>query len=177
MNGPDTSEDRPLPVGGSTAPLRFPWGGLILAMLSFAALAFFTVGGAVRSNRIAGEHLRRAAMREVDIASTHGLDLLAVRRGRTEYLATCIACHGPRGEALPNLGKDIASSEFVADAGDSELLMFLKLGRSTWDPANTTGVAMPPKGGNPMIDDDDLFDIMQFMRFLQADVSSTGSES
>jgi hypothetical protein len=39
-------------------------------------------------------------------------------------------------------------------------------GRSTTDPANTTGVDMPPKGGTPSLSDEDLTDI-NYLRTLQ----------
>ena len=43
----------------------------------------------------------------------------------------------------------------------------LKTGRSTSDPANTTGVDMPPKGGNPALTDQDLLDIIAYIRTLE----------
>ncbi|WP_448601203.1 hypothetical protein [Thermoflexus hugenholtzii] len=41
---------------------------------------------------------------------------------------------------------------------------FIKKGRPATDPANTTGVDMPPKGGNPALTDQDLADIIAFLR-------------
>ena len=39
-------------------------------------------------------------------------------------------------------------------------------GRPADDPANTTGVAMLPKGGNPSLTDADLTDIVHFLKSL-----------
>ena len=44
---------------------------------------------------------------------------------------------------------------------------FIKVGRDPSDPLNTTDVAMPPKGGNPALDNDDLYDIVSYIRTLQ----------
>ena len=49
---------------------------------------------------------------------------------------------------------------------DDDALAFVKKGRSTSDPLNTTKVDMPPKGGNPALSDDDVLDIISYLRFL-----------
>ena len=87
--------------------------------------------------------------------------------GKSLYTTACSACHGPNGEGVAGLGKPFTTSEFVKDSSDDDLLTFIKKGRSTGDPANTTGVDMPPKGGNPALSDDDLRDIVAFVRALQ----------
>lgn len=87
--------------------------------------------------------------------------------GEPLFQSTCAACHGPDGKGLPNLGKDFTGSEFVTEQSDAELVAFIKEGRPVSDPANTTGVDMPPKGGNPALTDEDLFDIVAYIRTLQ----------
>jgi mono/diheme cytochrome c family protein len=87
--------------------------------------------------------------------------------GEPLFQSTCAACHGPDGKGLPNLGKDFTASEFVKSQSDAELVAFVKQGRPVSDPANTTGVDMPPKGGNPALSDEDLFDIVAYIRTLQ----------
>ena len=84
-----------------------------------------------------------------------------------ELFVTCAACHGPEGEGVPNLGKDMTTSEFIAGKTDDEVVEFIKTGRPPDDPLNTTGVAMLPKGGNPALSDDDLYDIVAYIRTLQ----------
>jgi disulfide bond formation protein DsbB len=86
--------------------------------------------------------------------------------GQELFTATCSACHGPEGEGVPNLGKDMTASEFIAGKSDEELIAFIKVGRDPSDPLNTTGVAMPPKGGNPALSDEDLQDIVTFIRTI-----------
>jgi len=47
------------------------------------------------------------------------------------------------------------------------LILFIAVGRSTTDPDNVTGIAMPPKGGNSSLTDQDLADIVDYLRTLQ----------
>lgn len=84
-----------------------------------------------------------------------------------ELFVTCAACHGPDGEGVQGLGKDMTTSEFIASKSDDELVDFIKVGRAPDDPLNTTGVAMLPKGGNPALSDEDLYDIVAYIRTLQ----------
>lgn len=86
-------------------------------------------------------------------------------KGKTLFV-TCAACHGPNGEGVTGLGKPFTTSEFIASKTDAELVEFLKVGRAVGDPLNTTGVAMPPKGGNPALTDQDLLDLVAFVRTL-----------
>ena len=84
--------------------------------------------------------------------------------GKTYYDQTCAACHGMNGKGLPKLGKDLTTSTFIAEEKDAQLLAFVKKGRLPSDPLNTTGVAMPPKGGNPALTDQQLMDIISYIR-------------
>lgn len=87
--------------------------------------------------------------------------------GQAKFVATCAACHGPAGEGIAGLGKDMTASEFIAGQTDQELVEFIKAGRDPSDPLNTTGVGMPAKGGNPALTDEDLFDIVAYIRSLR----------
>lgn len=87
-------------------------------------------------------------------------------KGKQLFTASCSACHGPNGEGVQGLGKDMQHSEFIAGLSDEELLAFIKRGRPIGDPLNTTGVDMPPKGGNPALSDEQLLDIIAFIRSI-----------
>lgn len=87
--------------------------------------------------------------------------------GKAQYDMLCIACHGPGGEGIEGLGKPFTTSEFLRERSDEEMVEFVKTGRSMSDPLNTTGVDMPPKGGNPALSDDQILDIIAFVRTLQ----------
>ena len=87
--------------------------------------------------------------------------------GEALFTQTCTACHGPEGKGVTGLGKDMTASEFIVGKSDDELVEFIKVGRPPDDPLNTTGVAMLPKGGNPALSDEDLYDIVAFIRTIQ----------
>ncbi|MBI3243268.1 MAG: cytochrome c [Chloroflexi bacterium] len=87
--------------------------------------------------------------------------------GKAKFETTCTTCHGPDAKGLPGLGKDLTASEFAKGLSNQELVDFLLVGRPASDPLNTTGVDMPPRGGNPAFTDQDLVDIMTYIRTLQ----------
>ncbi|WP_428938697.1 c-type cytochrome [Fontivita pretiosa] len=98
--------------------------------------------------------------------ATFALDPQAVARGKKAYIS-CMACHGKDARGIKNMGKDLVNSEFVAKLSDEQLVEFIKRGRGPTDPENTTKVAMPPKGGNPALKDEQIRDIVAYLRSLQ----------
>lgn len=86
--------------------------------------------------------------------------------GEELYKSTCAACHGPQGQGLPGLGKNLTTSEFVDSQSMDDMVAFLKQGREAGHPLNTTGIAMPPKGGNPALTDEQLRSIAQHVKDL-----------
>lgn len=90
-----------------------------------------------------------------------------IAAGKTLFQQSCASCHGPNAEGMPGLGKDMTTSSFIQGLNDQELLTFIKTGRPTSDPLNTTGVDMPPKGGNPALTDTQLLDIIAFIHSVQ----------
>lgn len=87
--------------------------------------------------------------------------------GADLYRSSCSACHGPDAKGVPNIGKDLVTGDFCRSQSEDQLLEFVKKGRAPDDPANTTKVAMPPKGGNPALSDADIRSIIQHLRTLQ----------
>jgi len=118
-------------------------------------------GGAERLPQDSGSDSAQAA--EPAATATPSADPTA---GQELFTGTCSACHGPEGKGVVGLGKDMTTSEFIASKSDAELLEFIKKGRDPSDPLNTTGVAMPPKGGNPALGEEDLFDIIAYIRTI-----------
>ena len=91
-----------------------------------------------------------------------------IAAGAQLYVVSCISCHGADARGVAKLGKDLVASTFVRDMKDDEaLIAFLTKGRSTSDPLNTTKVDMPPRGGNPALNDDRLFQVISYLRWLQ----------
>lgn len=83
------------------------------------------------------------------------------------FIASCAACHGPGAEGIEGQGLPLVSSGYVRGTSDQDLISFIKRGRPMWDADNTTGLDMPPKGGNPAITDDQLQRIIDYLRALQ----------
>ena len=124
---------------------------LILAVLTIAACGG---GGEDKASESAAESA--ATLPPGDAAN-----------GEKLFNQTCQACHGAGGIGIEGLGKDMTTSEFISGQSDAELLAFIKKGRPSGDSMNTTGVDMPPKGGNPALTDEQIMDIIAYIRTLQ----------
>ena len=99
-----------------------------------------------------------------------------VTKGKVLWNATCRSCHGISGEGVAGQGIALNESPFVIDNTDEFLVEFIKVGRTAADPASTTQLQMPPKGGNPMLKDVGIHDIVAYVRTLQINKSSTIAE-
>lgn len=86
--------------------------------------------------------------------------------GEELFAQTCVACHGAGGIGVDGLGPGLIGNEFVAALSDDQLVEFLETGRPADHPDNESGITMPPKGGNPSLDDEDLADIASYLRTL-----------
>jgi len=113
---------------------------------------------------------------EEDVATT-ALAPSDVARGTELWHRTCRSCHGLGGEGVTGQGRDIRSSEFIQGLDDLELVAFIKTGRAPTDPLNTTGLLMPPKGANPLLKDQELIDIVGYVRSFQIPLAPDGDET
>lgn len=82
------------------------------------------------------------------------------------FRSTCSACHGPDARGIAGMGKNLTTSELVDTWSAEEFVEFLKVGRQAGHPLNTTGIAMPPRGGNPALTDSDLRSIAEYVKEL-----------
>ena len=123
----------------------------------------FTVAAATESEKAAA---LAAAGGDAELAEF-------IAHGSKIFAGTCVACHGKDARGLPQKGKNLVSSEFCRKSTEDDLLAFIKKGRDPSDPANTTGVGMPPKGGNPALSEDDILDVISYVRSLQAAADKT----
>jgi mono/diheme cytochrome c family protein len=80
---------------------------------------------------------------------------------------SCSSCHGQSFEGVKNLGPALVDSSFIRNHTDDELIDFIEEGRPKDAQDNETGLAMPPYGGNPRLTDEDLADIVLFLRTMQ----------
>ncbi len=91
------------------------------------------------------------------LAST---SLHAESRGEKLFLQNCAVCHAADGGgAMPGV-PDLAGSPAWTKQSDKEILERVKQGIQK--PGAT--IAMPPKGGNAKLSDNELLEIVSYMR-------------
>jgi mono/diheme cytochrome c family protein len=88
-------------------------------------------------------------------------------RGQSHFAETCAGCHGFNGEGVSGLGLPLVTSPLVMYASDDDLLLFLREGRPADHPDNTVGISMPASGGRPDWSDEDLRDVIAYLRQLR----------
>ncbi len=98
-----------------------------------------------------------------------------IASGNKIFHSLCVSCHGKGGVGMTGNGKPLVRNEFVKSLDDDALLAFVKQGRAPSDPKNTTGIQMPPKGGNPAMSDDDILDVIAYLRTLQGEKPSAAA--
>ena len=86
-------------------------------------------------------------------SGTHG-------NGQSIYGTTCIACHGANGKGAVAGTPDFTSASGPLSKSDSVLLDHIMNGFKTAG----AQLAMPPRGGNPSLSDDDLKTVLAFIR-------------
>jgi len=79
------------------------------------------------------------------------------------YQRICAACHGFDGSGVGRLGTPLAGAEILGLA-DADLVALIRKGRLPYDRHSKTGMLMPPRGGDPRFSDDDLADIVAYIR-------------
>jgi mono/diheme cytochrome c family protein len=87
-----------------------------------------------------------------------------VSQGHSYFGATCSGCHGSDARGIAGLGKALVDSDFISSMTDDELHDFIVTGRSAFDPENTTGIEMPARGGNPALTDENIYQIIAYLR-------------
>lgn len=98
-------------------------------------------------------------------AAVHSLSESA-EAGRRRFALNCVACHGPEGKGIPHVGADLTQSRFIAAQSDDALLKFVATGRLPGDPHSVLGLTMPPRGGDPTLDDAGIRQIVDYLRTL-----------
>jgi len=69
---------------------------------------------------------------------------------------------------MKGFGQDLVSqSAWMKQQDDAALIAFIKKGRPADDPLNESGYEMMPLGGNPTLTDQDVTDVVAYIRQLQ----------
>jgi mono/diheme cytochrome c family protein len=84
--------------------------------------------------------------------------------GEKIFASACAACHGLKGQGVPGLSQDMTQSQLTATKTDQELLEFIKAGGVPGE-----APVMLPKGGLPSLSDQNLADIVAYIRTLQTE--------
>lgn len=80
--------------------------------------------------------------------------------GKSVYEGTCIACHGKNGKgAIPGAPDLTASSGPLSKSNDVLKKRIIQGFQTPGSP-----MAMPPKGGNPGLSDQDIDAVIQYLR-------------
>ena len=87
--------------------------------------------------------------------------------GKTKFAASCASCHGIGAKGITMLGKSLVGTAFIQNISDADLVAFIRKGRLADDPANTTRIEMPARGGDSTLTEQDLVDIVVYLRGLQ----------
>ncbi len=84
----------------------------------------------------------------------------AVNAGQAIYSQTCIACHGTNGKgAIPGVA-DLTKRDGALSKPDEALLNNITEGFQSPGSA----LAMPPRGGNPTLTEEDVEAVIEYLR-------------
>lgn len=137
---------------------------LIVAALSF----FFTVLTFTVGRSYVADGMRVAESGSV-LNSEAGTLAGEPARGEDLYI-TCAGCHGADGEGVDGLGVSLHQNNFIQTHSDGELIAYIKAGRAVDAPGNRSGLAMPAWGGNPSLSEQNLVDIVAYLRTLDGNI-------
>lgn len=96
------------------------------------------------------------------VANEAGPGIIAL--GQELFLANCSVCHGNDAQGIPNLGTSLVESVIIQEQSEAEALAFIRAGRPADDPANTTGMTMPPSGARPELTDEEILAMIAYLR-------------
>lgn len=94
--------------------------------------------------------------------------------GKLLWNATCRSCHGATGEGVPGQGVPLDDSAYVRDHTNKELTDFVIEGRTASASDTILYLEMPPNGGNPMLKEQQIVDIVAYMRTLEIPAAPAG---
>ena len=97
-------------------------------------------------------------------SSQSGESQLSLAEGSRLYTRACASCHGTQGEGIDSLGSSLVGSPFMSELTDDELLALIRDGRPADAVDNRSGVAMPPRGGQTDLSDEQIVEIIRYLR-------------
>ena len=88
-------------------------------------------------------------------------------KGEQLFKQYCSACHGQDAKGIEGVGTSLVNNEFVKARNVQELVEFVNEGRPANHPDNKTGIPMPPKGGFDFLTDEEITDIVAYLKTLE----------
>jgi disulfide bond formation protein DsbB len=161
-----TATSETAPAGPAARHPRKIWGVLMVSGAVCFGIVALAVAPSLYGPLVNAYSGKAQAAAVENKALDLSFDPVGALRGKALFAQGCNACHGDNAEGRVGLGKDLAHSSFVKSQGNAQLMAFLKKGRDVSDPLNTTRIPMPPKGGNPALNDKQLGDLVAFIRSL-----------
>lgn len=135
-----------------------------LTMCSVAVLAVFALSIAVHSLASKNNNDRTLAIQGLSDSPDHAV---RTQFGKQLFMQNCSTCHGADASGMPKQGANLRDSVFVAKRSDAQLVSFLRVGRNPGDRDSVLGLTMPPRGGNSNLEDDELADIVAYLRLVK----------
>ena len=91
----------------------------------------------------------------------------SLENGAALYAQACASCHGAHGVGVEGLGTALADSPHVSGLTEDELVTVIRDGRAADAADSRTGIAMPPSGGQSDLTDEQIGDIVLYIKSLQ----------
>ncbi len=88
-------------------------------------------------------------------------------KGEQLFKQYCSACHGQDAKGIEGVGTSLVNNEFIRNRNIPELVQFVIEGRPANHPDNKTGIPMPPKGGFDFLTDEEITDIVAYLKTLE----------
>ncbi|NOG50701.1 MAG: cytochrome c [Chloroflexi bacterium] len=104
---------------------------------------------------------------EPDANAGASYDPALIAEGESQFIL-CAACHGLDGRGVPNLGKDLVESEFVAGLTDQKRSTSSRSAARSGIPPTRPASICPQRGGNPAMTDDQILAVIAYIRSLGA---------
>jgi cytochrome c5 len=110
----------------------------------------------VGETRMAGEAMPEEQMPEESVAEAE-IASEPADPGKQVYSSLCFSCHGTGLPGIPQLGDKSAWADRIAKGKD------VLYGNAINGYTGTSGIPMPPKGGNSALSDDDVKAAVDYM--------------
>ncbi|NPA35169.1 MAG: cytochrome c [Chlorobi bacterium] len=88
-------------------------------------------------------------------------------KGEQLFKQYCAACHGQDAKGIQGVGPSLVNNEFIKTKGVEDLVQFIVEGRPANHPDNKTGIPMPPKGGFDVLTEEEITDIVAYIKTLE----------